>query len=402
MPNPNTNFKDSFGTDLGNKLVTKEYLMSVYPQIASQLVTPELLVWGSSNFRGQLGTNTQQTSSTPVTTFLGGANWKKIATGNEHTAGIKTDGTLWVWGYNVRGQLGINTVISKSTPVTTFAGGTNWDKIWCGFYHTLAIKTDGTLWTWGSNVGGNLADNTTTDRSTPVTTFAGGTNWKQIASNAAIKTDGTLWVWGSNFYGQLGNNTGNISRSVPVTTFAGGNNWKQVAHTLGHMAAIKTDGTLWVWGSNIGGEIGINNLQNKSTPVTTFLGGNDWRVVSCGGDHTAAIKKNGTLWTWGFNYDGQCGDNTNIDKLTPVTTFAGGNNWRQVISGSSSSAAGIKTDGTLWVWGLNETNGLGINAPGNNRSTPVTTFSNRKNWVQVADMNNHGAAISISDDLQGI
>jgi alpha-tubulin suppressor-like RCC1 family protein len=109
----------------------------------------------------------------------------------------------------------------------------------------------GNLWTWGRNNGGQLGDNTTTNRTTPVTTFAGGANWKQVSDNgsntAAIKTDGTLWTWGSNNFAQLGDNT-TTNRSTPVTTFAGGTDWKQVSVGSQHTAAIKTDGTLWGWG----------------------------------------------------------------------------------------------------------------------------------------------------------
>jgi hypothetical protein len=124
MPNPITNFKDSDGVDLGSKLITKEYLMSVYPQIANQMITPELWIWGL-NSAGQLGDNTFVSRSTPVTTFVGGANWKQVSCGRNHIAAIKTDGTLWTWGNNSTAQLGDNTAGIKLTPVTTFAGGTN-------------------------------------------------------------------------------------------------------------------------------------------------------------------------------------------------------------------------------------------------------------------------------------
>jgi alpha-tubulin suppressor-like RCC1 family protein len=209
-------------------------------------------LWGwGNNGNGQLGVNdTTSDRSTPVTTFAGGTNWKQVACGGYFTSAIKTDGTLWTWGESGNGQLGDNafTNLGKSTPVTTFAGGTNWKQVSCGSIHTAAIKTDGTLWTWGSNTSGRLGDNTTTDRSIPVTTFAGGTNWKQVqsttgSSTAAIKTDGTLWTWGRNFYGNLGDNT-IINISIPVTTFAGGTNWKQVAGGASHTAAIKTSDDL--------------------------------------------------------------------------------------------------------------------------------------------------------------
>jgi alpha-tubulin suppressor-like RCC1 family protein len=214
-----------------------------------------------------------------------------VSSGSQHTAAIKTDGTLWTWGSGDSGKLGnaVSTGII-STPVTTFAGGNNWKQVTVGNSHTAAIKTDGTLWTWGT--GTSLGNTQASTRSTPVTTFSGGNNWKQVSVNtfytAAIKTDGTLWTWGTGTNGRLGTN--NITgTSTPVTTFAGGTNWKQVSAGGGHVAAIKTDGTLWTWGSGSSGQLGNNATTDRSTPVTTFAGGTDWKQVSAGDSHTAAL-----------------------------------------------------------------------------------------------------------------
>ena len=157
------------------------------------------------------------------------------------------------------------------------------------------------MWTWGSNSFGRLGDNTAVRRSIPVTTFAGGNNWKQVdcgsGSTSAIKTDGTLWNWGDNFYGQLGHNIGGSagSRSTPVTTFAGGNNWKQVSCGSHHIISTKTDGTLWTWGRGDSGQLGTNTSVNRSTPVTTFAGGTNWKQVSGGGASTVAIRTSDDL-----------------------------------------------------------------------------------------------------------
>jgi alpha-tubulin suppressor-like RCC1 family protein len=377
--------------DLENYFVTEYWLID-------QWVGDTLLTWGNNN-SGQLGDNTTIFRSTPITTLAGGANWKQVADGGSHTAAIKTDGTLWSWGQNIFSQLGDNTTIFRSTPITTFAGGTNWKQVACGDSHTAAIKTDGTLWTWGFNNNGQLGDNTTTTRRTPVTTFAGGTNWKQVACGngftAAIKTDGTLWTWGGNTFGALGDNT-ITQRNTPVTTFTGGTNWKQVAGgVLGtHVAAIKTDGTLWTWGANGYGQLGNNTITQRSIPVTTFAGGTNWKQVAGGQVHTVAIKTDGTLWTWGRNNEGQLGrySDNNASRLTPVTTFSGGTNWSDTATGSEQElytlsagvfhTAAIKTDGTLWTWGRNSNGILGDNTL-TTRFTPVTTFAGGNTWKQI-------------------
>ena len=359
-----------------------------------------LFTWGKNSLV-QLGTNNTTDTSTPVTTFAGGTNWKQVSSGFFHAAAIKTDGTLWTWGIGSYGRLGNNDTNTRSTPVTTFAGGTNWKQVTCGNDSTAAIKTDGTLWTWGNGGFGQLGNGATTGNiSTPVTTFAGGTNWKQLSAGntycAAIKTDGTLWTWGRGLYGRLGTND-TTNRSTPVTTFAGGTNWKQVSAGNGHSAGIKTDGTLWTWGSGGSGRLGNNFTSNTSTPVTTFAGGTNWKEVSSGGYHTAAIKTDGTLWGWGIDVILQLGDNDTTNKSTPVTTFAGGTNWKQVSSGFYNIAA-IKTDGTLWTWGKGLYGQLGTNDT-DNRSTPVTTFAGGTNWKQVSSGRDYCIASTFDDPV---
>ena len=262
-------------------------------EIIDRFVGEQLWTWGS-NANGQLGTGDTSSYSSPVTTIAGGTNWKQVEGDRNHTAAIKTDGTLWTWGSNSSGQLGDGTTSSRLSPATTAGGGTNWKQIACGHAHTAAIKTDGTLWACGYNGSGQLGDGTIANKSSPVTTSGGGTNWKQVAGGlyqtVAIKTDGTLWAWGSNNNGQLGDGT-TVSKRSPITTAGGGTNWKQVAGGTYHTAAIKTDGTLWTWGSNSSGQLGDGTIANKSSPVTTAGGGTNWKQVACGLYHTAAIAQ---------------------------------------------------------------------------------------------------------------
>jgi alpha-tubulin suppressor-like RCC1 family protein len=351
-----------------------------------------------------LGDNTTVNKSSPVQIIAGVTNWISVAGGSGHTAAIKTDGTLWTWGANSlyggmisTGQLGDNTTISKSSPIQTIVGGTNWSSVACGDANTAAIKTDGTLWTWGNNSYGQLSDNTTTNRSSPAQTIAGGTNWSKVACGSsfsvAIKTDGTLWTWGRNSYGQLGDNTTD-SKSSPIQTIALGTNWSKVAGGKGHTAAIKTDGTLWFWGYNSYGQLGDNTTVNNPSPVQTIAGGNNWSKVAGGSGHTAAIKTDGTLWTWGRNSYGQLGNNTTVNNSSPVQTIAGGNNWSGVACGYSHTAA-IKTDGTIWLWGKNSLGTLGDNTTVN-KSSPVQTIAGGNNWTFVAcDKEYGGTAYAI-------
>ena len=341
-----------------------------------------LWVWGFGA-AGFLGTNNEISRSSPVQTVSGGTNWKSISL----NSGIKTDGTLWKWGQ----QVGDNTGILRSSPVQTISGGTNWKSASSG-NSTVAIKTDGTLWTWGYSSGGILGDNNLIDRSSPVQTISGGSNWKQVSSSghvAAIKTDGSLWMWGYNSNGELGDNT-SINKSSPVQTISGGTNWKQVS-VSNNTAAIKTDGTLWTWGQNNFGSLGDNSGLGRLSPVQTISGGTNWKQVNTGKFNTAAIKTDGTLWIWGFAAFGQLGDNKGdaINASSPVQTVSGGTNWKQVLTGYTTAA--IKTDGSLWLWGSNDAGALGIGIQTrnayystNNVSSPVQTISGGTNWKTIA------------------
>jgi alpha-tubulin suppressor-like RCC1 family protein len=396
-----TNFKNSAGIDIGSTLVEKSYLIDRYPELVNTFRFAGLWTWGRNGAalfgNGMLGDNTITHRSSPVQTIAGGTNWKQVASLFYFSSAIKTDGTLWNWGSNNSGQLGDNSITHRSSPVQTVSGGTNWKQVACGGTHAACIKTDGTLWLWGRNANGQLGDNSITHRSSPVQTVAGGTNWKLVACGAyyiaAIKTDGTLWTWGRNTNGQLGIND-ITHRSSPVQTVSGGTNWKLVAGGYYHIASIKTDGTLWTWGINNYGQLGDNSITHRSSPVQTVAGGTNWKLVAGGYYHTACIKTDDTLWTWGQNANGALGDNTIVHRSSPVQTVAGGTNWKQV-AGGITNIVSIKTDGTLWLWGVNTNGSLGDNTV-TNKSSPIQTVAGGTNWKLVASGGYH--TICIRDD----
>jgi len=347
-----------------------------------------LWLWGL-NSNAQLADNSVTSRSSPVQSVSGGINWKQVAGGYYSSYGIKTDGTLWCWGDGATGKLGDNTTVSKSSPVQTVMGGTNWVQVASNGQHAGAIRSDGTLWMWGYNNYGQLGDNTVTSRSSPVQTVTFTADWKQVACGynhtAAIKTDGTLWCWGRNSYGALGNNTVN-NNSSPIQTVTGGTNWLSIASNFYSNFAIKTDGTLWVWGYGYLGQLGVNSTANISSPVQTITGGTNWKQASAFTYLAGAVKTDGTLWMWGTNTNGELGDNTTIHRSSPVQTISGGNLWKQLGCGGSSgfgTNGAIKTDGTLWVWGYGGNGNLGDNTAVS-KSSPVQTVMGGNNWKSVA------------------
>lgn len=345
----------------------------------------QLWLWGR-NSNGQIGDNTTADKSSPIQTIAFGNNWvlSSYSSSLLTKSAIKTDGTLWLWGANFFGQLGDNTDTDKSSPIQTISAGNNWMQVSNGSdYYTAAIKADGTLWLWGDNSFGNLGDNSTVRKSSPIQVCGGGNNWSQVycgygLNTAAIKTDGTLWLWGRNFLGQIGDNS-TTRRSSPVQIYGGGNSWSQVSCGDSHAAAIKTDGTLWSWGYNGYGQLGNNSTIWTSSPIQTIAGGTTWSAVSCGGNFTTAIKKDGTLWLWGRNEFGQLGDSSTTHKSSPVQTISTGSNWSYIAAGYRHITA-TKTDGTLWLWGRNYFGGLGDNTNAD-KSSPVQIYGGGGRWI---------------------
>jgi len=266
---------------------------------------------------------------------------------------------MWMVGSNTKGQLGQNNLTHYSSPVQV--SGSSWSKFSMGGFHTLATRTDGTLWSWGDNGSGRLGQNNTTHCSSPVQ-VGSDTTWNGTLSAAytttfAIKSDGTLWSWGSNDHGQHGTNTQGVQISSPVQV--PGTTWSSLtAKTTSACFAVKTDGTLWSWGYNGQGSLGQNNNVRYSSPAQ--IPGTTWTSkISSGHSHFHGIKTDGTLWAIGEADHGQIGDNTNVSKSSPVQIP--GTNWSDIGGGMQATYA-KKTDGTFWSWGYNATAGaLGLN-----------------------------------------
>jgi alpha-tubulin suppressor-like RCC1 family protein len=328
---------------------------SLFAKTAAALAN--LFSWGDNTY-GALGLGNTTNQSSPVAVGTG-STWYKIAAGYAHTVATQTDGTLWSWGGIASfGQLGHNNTISLSSPVQVGAL-TTWSKIACGRWNTMAIKTDGTLWGWGSNATGQLGIGNITNRSSPVQVGA-LTTWLSVACGIywtlATKTDGTLWTWGKNNVGQLGlSNTDNRSSPVQVGALT---TWLEIAGGYEHTIAVKTDGTLWTWGSNGVGQLGIENIDNRSSPVQVGAL-TSWYKISGGNDSgTFATKTDGTLWVWGFNGQYQLGTGNTTNYSSPKQVGSD-TNWLKVSTPVNSHALAIKTNNTLWGWGRNSNGDLG-------------------------------------------
>jgi alpha-tubulin suppressor-like RCC1 family protein len=273
--------------------------------------------------------------------------YRFIAKGPRHSAAIKNSGLMFAWGKNTNYPIGDGTTTARSSPIVigNFVGSTGqWISVACGYAHTVALRYNGQAYAWGLNSSGQCGNNTTTIVTSLNSTkiiINGGLSYKQVAcsgnSTFLLTTGGALWCVGDNQYGQLGDNS-ITSKSSPVQTVAGGTDWKSLqfgGSGGGYMAAIKTDGTLWVWGRNDQGQLGTNDTTNYSSPVQTVAGGTNWKQVSLGFATVGAIKTNGTLWTWGNNTYGQLGQGDTSARSSP-TQVGTKTNWSLVATGYQS------------------------------------------------------------------
>ncbi|MFZ2958649.1 MAG: kelch repeat-containing protein [Candidatus Ozemobacteraceae bacterium] len=317
-------------------------------------------VWGwGFNSNGQLGDGTLTNRTFPVqVTGLTGVT--AVAAGYTHSLALKNDGTVWGWGYNAYGQLGNGTTLplNQLSPVQV-TGLSGITAIAVGTYHSLALKNNGTVWTWGCNDSGQICDGLKpASRTTPfqisglsgVTAVAGGGQY-----SLAAKNDGTVYAWGENNYGQLGDGS-SINRLAPVLV-SGLTNVKAIAGSiLGyHTAALKWDGNVWAWGRNDKGQLGDGTTTDRPTPVKVS-GLDNVSALGCGSNFTMTLKKSTQVAACGYNGSGQLGDGTTIDRktLTQVKDSSG-----SVFAGVMALAWGtyhtiaLKIDGTVWGWGNN-------------------------------------------------
>ena len=334
--------------------------------------------WGLNDY-GQLGDGSLTDQSSPTQVIgLSGATIASVAAGGYHSLALKSDGTVLAWGENGDGQLGDGSPSWSRgigpVPVKNLTGVV---ALAAGYWHSLALKSDGTVWTWGTNGKGQLGDGTTNAQSVPVQ-VSGLTGVIAIAAgtdfNLALKSDGTVWGWGADNQGQLGdNNDGSVDtfRKVPVRA-TGLTGITAISGGYEHGLALKSDGTVWAWGRNDEYECGVAySGHGERVPVqVTSLSGITGLVA--GGWHSLALKSNGTVWGWGSNYYRELGSLnwTDVNYQTPVQTSSlTTGSVAALVAGVNHSLA-MKSDGTLFSWGDNGHGELGDGTTAL-RATPV-------------------------------
>lgn len=355
-------------TDLVDKFVGKSLFVSGY------------------NASGQLGLG--DTTSRSSLIFVNSNNWNNVSSGFSTSSGMtiltNNSGTLWSCGANGNGQLGLGNTTTIST-LTQVGALTDWNlsKISSSGINCAVIKSNGTLWLWGYNGMGLLGQNDIVHRSSP-TQVGALTNWKEISISGhalAIKTDGTLWAWGANGYGQQGYTSVHTSSPTQVGSLT---DWKSISTGNAHSLFIKIDGSLWCCGDNTYGQLGKGYLSSNIQSPVQIGSLTNWSKIAALGNSSFAIKNDGTLWAWGYNGNGQLGLG-NITTMSSPTQVGSLTNWNKLPKGSTIdlyNMGAMKTDGTLWSWGYNSNGQLGLNNIVH-RSSPVQVGA-LTNWKDIS------------------
>lgn len=350
--------------------------------------------WGYNGY-GQLGNGNTIEKHNP--TFVGSPTDKWISLSSYYVTsfGIKSDGSLWGWGYNGNGIVGDGTTTQRYIPSAVSIGST-WQTVTTGYYHTLGIKTDGTLWAWGYNGYGQLGIGNTTEKHSPVQ--VGTDKWIAVAAGGyhtlAIRADGTLWAWGLNNYNQLG--TGNTTNQYsPVQIVDTSNNvstkWVSVTGGDAYSLALRSDGTIWGWGYNGYGNLGTGNNTQQTKPTQEITKATNWATVksaTMAGDMVAATKTTGTAWAWGYNGNGEFGNGATNGGATSTPVQTGAlTNWYNVVPGNYHTL-GVKTDASIQSWGYNANGELGDGTTTQKTSPAALNFSlyapNPNTWGAIA------------------
>jgi len=333
-----------------------------------------------------------------------------VSSGDYHTCGIKVDDTLWCWGQNTEGKLGVGDesdqfgLGDRASPTQESTLGENWRTVVAGQSHTCAIKRDDSLWCWGSNSFGQLGDGNAGDTVTLVdpTEVQPGTKWSNAALGSdhtcGVRDDSTVYCWGKNNSGQLGlgNFTDDGSFTVP-TEVSGHEDWILVEAGSAKTLGLKDDRTVWEWGLKSGGSstVEVNRPQQVGSA-------SDWESLSAhGGGHACGLRTGNTLWCWGSdNQYGQMGTGILLGNTSPVQETTLNSDWLSVDAGHFSTCA-IDSANSLWCWGYNNNGNLGTGESGplTNKSQPTAVLPDRTDWSTVTTGVSHTCGLTFDGEL---
>ena len=326
--------------------------------------------WGA-NSSGQLGDGSDIVFRSQIKPIVGVEAIRCVSAGYQHSLAVKSDGTVWSWGACYYGELGIGLpspapnqppmpFVGSLTPVQAI-GVSDAISVAAGAHHSLALTSNGEVWSWGANDVGQLGNGTYQMRTIPGT-VRGLSHVQGLAAgkdhSLAVLADGSVWAWGNNHFGQLGNpNLVPSNLPLPVD---GLSDVRAVSAGYWHSMALKADGTVWGWGRGDLGQLGSAATGTTNCEPLRIEGLTDIVELCCGSAHNVALKSDGTVWTWGANNHGQLGT-TEADAGSPALVW--GLNKAVAIGAGGAFSLAWTEDGVLWAWGSSDFGQLGAGLP---------------------------------------
>ena len=402
------------------------------------VANPHLVQAGLTQLRQFFGITQATHSSLDGFAYLeqSGISITDIAAGSNshHTLAIDDEGTLWAWGANSYGQLGIpanshanNPIFgpidgsprtrNEPVPQRVTGGASSWVDVETSTRHSLALDTDGNIWAWGQNAFGQLGlsgaaigPDVFVEEPQMITTNQG--RWASVEIGAsfalALDIDGNLWSWGSNAGRVLGLGLADPSEiaSIPVMITGGPDTWTQVAAGSQHALGLDEDGHLWAWGNNGQGRLGNNDntvLNHLAEPTPIIFGPSQWALVSAGGDHSLGIDLNGNLYSWGWGSQGRLGQGDDNNRLVPTRVGEGADDWVWVSAGNAHTIA-IDSSGNMWTWGWGQFGRPGQGGPPNgfnapNVFAPQLVEGAADTWIFAEAAGNHSYALDVAGNI---
>ncbi|QZY30042.1 cutinase family protein [Nocardioides coralli] len=321
-----------------------------------------LWCWGANGY-GQLGVGDKTSGATPRQ--VGSRDdWAGVSAGGMHSCGVRDNGSLWCWGLNYRGQLGLGGRTDKTEPHRV-GKSRSWATVSAGWVHTCATRVDGSAWCWGDNDHGQLGNGGSSDSRKPVAVTRGMV-WQQLAAGGwhtcGVNQSGEAWCWGRNSRGQVGDGTTTV-RLNPARV-GGGTDWARVAPAWTHSCGLRQDGSLSCWGGNEGGQVGGGGFGGSATP-REVAPGRSWSALDTGVNFSCALDTSQQMWCWGTGRSGQLDGAPSSEQPVPVRA---GTSWAQLDLGWLF-ACGLHGPGARpTCWGSDETGELGP-SPSRSRTT---------------------------------
>ena len=338
---------------------------------------------------------------TEVTVPVPGADsFIQIAAGDSHSLALDADGNLWTWGSDLYGQVGNGATTGDVTTPAEITAGTTYTHIAAGYGHSLAIDADGNLWAWGRDHHGQVGNGAPTSNVTAPAQITTGTTYTHVAAGAyhslALDADGNLWTWGYDGDGQVGNGatTGDVTTPAEITT---GTTYTNIAAGYGHSLAIDADGNLWTWGWDYYGQVGNGTPTGNVTAPAQITTGTTYTHVASGAVHSLALDADGNLWTWGYDGDGRVGNGAPTGDVTAPAQVTTDTTYTTVAAGYYHSLA-LDADGNLWAWGNDNDGQVGNGAPTGDVTAPAQITS-EPTYTHVAGGAGHSLAIDADGNL---